>query len=225
MSSLILGKRIVDIIGGHQINPQVLMQPHQTGIHHLLLGNPMVLQFQKEIVRSENPSVFFRRGPGLLIHSPDQKSGNFPGQTGAQGDYAFMVLFQRLIVHPGFIIKSFRKPFGYNFHQIVIARIIFSQQHHMVIAVFPGNILPVKPGPGRHIDLTADNRLNSRIFTGTVKVDHAVHHAMVRNRQTVHSQRLRLGRQLRNLAGTVQQAVFRMHMQMCKRHFFLLCNK
>ena len=74
----------------------------------------------------------------------------------------------------------------------------------------------IKTGPGGDINLAADHRPDSLFFAFFIKVDHAVHHAVIGNRQPLLSQFLRPRHQRRDPASTVQQAVFRMYVQMSK---------
>ena len=77
---------------------------------------------------------------------------------------------------------------------------------------------PVRNGPGRHIDLAADDGLDARGLGGLVKIDAAVHNAVVRNGDGILSQLLDPVHELVDPAGAVQQAVFRMDMKVYKSH-------
>ena len=78
----------------------------------------------------------------------------------------------------------------------------------------------LKAGPSArgHVDLTADDRLNPGVFTGAVEVHHAVHHAVVRNGTGALTQVFDHAGQIPDAAGPVQQTVFRVDVQMDKRH-------
>ncbi len=72
---------------------------------------------------------------------------------------------------------------------------------------------------GRHIDFTADDRLQPPGNCLLIKFHHAIHDTMIRNGHSGHSQLLAPVQQLRYSACPIQQAVFGMHMQMHKvRH-------
>ena len=72
----------------------------------------------------------------------------------------------------------------------------------------------LKPGAafGRHIHLTADDGLDALGLAGAVKVNDAVHHAVVSDGAGGLSQLLHHLGQVPDAAGAVQQAVFRMNM-------------
>ena len=70
----------------------------------------------------------------------------------------------------------------------------------------------VKPGAAGHIDLTANHRMDAPFFGRLVKIDHAIHTAVVGNSHRVLSQLLRGVQQPFDPAGAVQKAVFRVYM-------------
>ena len=72
----------------------------------------------------------------------------------------------------------------------------------------------VEPGAalGRHVDLTADDGLDALRLAGPVKVDDAVHDAVVRDGTGGLPHGLHHAGQILDAAGTVQKAVFRMDM-------------
>ena len=69
-----------------------------------------------------------------------------------------------------------------------------------------------------HIDLTADDRLYTCIQSRFVKFNSTIHSTMVCDGDTVHTKFLYPLHQFLDLRRTIQQAIFRMDMQMRKRH-------
>ena len=123
-----------------------------------------------------------------------------------------MVCGQHFVVYPGLVIKTVKEAFGHNFNQVLVPLAVFCQQYQVVIAVFAAAHFPVKPGTGRHVDFAADNRLDARFPGRAVKINDAVHNAMVCYRHAVHAQFLGTGNQFFDFARSVQQAVFRVDM-------------
>ena len=66
------------------------------------------------------------------------------------------------------------------------------------------------------------NRIDPLLFCLLVKVDDAVHHAVIRDGCRGHAQFLYPGDILFDFVGTVQKTVFRMCVQMDKRHVLRL---
>ena len=83
-------------------------------------------------------------------------------------------------------------------------------------------------GAFRHIDLTADDGLDPCIQCSFIKFHRTIHGTMVCDGDTVHTQFFYPVYKFLDFCGTVQQAVFRMDMQMRKRHhidiIYFLCH-
>lgn len=91
----------------------------------------------------------------------------------------------------------------------------------MVVAVVsPGQFL-IKPRIWSDVNLTAQNRPDPDLSCRLVKVNDAVHYAMVRNGHAVHAKLLDSFYTLFNFIGTVQKGIFRMDVKMGKCHVSL----
>ena len=75
----------------------------------------------------------------------------------------------------------------------------------------------VKAGAGGHIHLTADDGLDASLFCSLIKLHAAVHHAVVGAGNGGLSALFYTIHQLVNAAGTIQQAVLCVDVQMDKR--------
>ncbi len=153
----------------------------------------MILQFQKEIAFPKTGAVFISRFFCFLVQAAHQIPLHFPGKAGAKRNNPFVVLPQRFHIHSRFIIVAVDKAFGYNFDQVGVALIVFGEEHQMVIAVFAVRGFPVKAGIGGDIDFAAYYRSDPCGLGGFIKVDHAVHYAMIGNSRSVHAQFLYSG--------------------------------
>ena len=90
----------------------------------------------------------------------------------------------------------------------------------MVIAVLSLSCLPVEAGARGHVDLAAEDRTDARVKRRLVKVDDAVHGAVIRDGERIHAQLFCPGYDLFDLAGAVQQGILCVNVQMCKCHRF-----
>ena len=84
----------------------------------------------------------------------------------------------------------------------------------MVVAI--NFIYLIKAGTGGHIDLTADDGLDTCLFCSLVKLHTAVHNAVVGAGNSSLTALFYAVHQLVNAAGTIQQTVFCMNMQVDK---------
>ena len=107
--------------------------------------------------------------------------GDFARQTGGQAHQAAGILPQQLHVDPRLDVKALREGGADHPAQVFIARLIFAQQNQVVAGrVHP--MFPAEPGIGRHINLTADDRLDALFLRLFIKIHHAVHDAVVCDR-------------------------------------------
>ena len=123
------------------------------------------------------------------------------------------MLPQQIQIDPGSYIKSLYKGLAHHIGQVAVTRFILAQQYQMsgfgVILVYL-----VKSGTGRHIDLTADDRVDPLCLAGPVKVNSAVHHTMVGNGAGGLAHLFDAPGQVTDAAGAVQQAILRMDVKM-----------
>ena len=88
----------------------------------------------------------------------------------------------------------------------------------MIVTCLALFVVPVKAGPRRHIDFAAQDRLNAGRLCRLVKIDHAVHDAVIGHRERCLSQLLRALNELRNFSRAVEQRILRVYVQVCKCH-------
>ena len=129
------------------------------------------------------------------------------------------MLAQQLQINARPDIKAVQKSARHQIAQIAVARFVFAQQHKVLRLVVHAMDAILHPAR-RDIDLAADDGLDARRLGRAVKVDHAVHHAVVGDGNGVLPQLLDALHQLIDAAGAVEQAVFRMNVQMYKCHTY-----
>ena len=88
----------------------------------------------------------------------------------------------------------------------------------MVIAVLPVALLSVKPRSRRDIYLASDNGIDAFFFCRLIKIDHAVHDAVIGNSRSRHAELFDPAYVLGDLIGTVQKRILCMDVKMCERH-------
>ena len=205
------------VVGDHHGQTRFSCQAHDALVHRTLFVDAVVLQLQIEMVGTENighPQGIFLCALIVLVH---QVLGNAAGQTGGSGDQALMVLFKQLQIHTGLAVEAVDKSLGHHQAEILIALAVLAQQHQMVGVVIDA-VDPVCHGAAGNIDLTADDGLDASGFGCFVEVDTAIHNAVVSDGHGGLAQFLDPIHQPVDAAGAVQEAEFRMDMQMHKAH-------
>ena len=204
----ILLLHVMQIICRYQPQTELLRQPLQLRADLVFLIKVVVLNFQKVIFLTENIYIFLNTAACSLQVVLQNHLRHFTGNAGTEADYALVICSQHVLVYAWFIIKALQLTDADNLHQVMVACIVLRQQNQMVHAA----VIFFQMRALRKIYLAADNRLDACLGALLIKFHCAVHRAVVGNRQTVHSQLLGIGHQLRDFRSAVQQAVFRMYM-------------
>ena len=173
------------------------------------------------MLRPEDLRVFQRGLFGLLILVVQQRLRHPPGQTRRERDDALVVLPQQLHIDARPVIEAVEIPARDHIAEVAVARLVLAEQHE-VIRLAVERVLLVEARARRDIDLAADDRLHARGLRRAVEVDHAVHVAVVGDGDGLLPDLLHARHDVADAARAVEQAVFRMHMQMHEAHSVLL---
>ena len=210
--SVIRGQ-VVAVVGNDQGDVHLPRQFDQARQHLLFLGDAVILQFHEEIAPAEDVQIFLRHLPGFVVAPVEQKFGQVAGKAGGEGDEAAGVLFQQFVVHARAVVKAAREALGDEAGEVFVALVVLAEQNEVGILA-KGGLLFVHVRADVH--LAADDGMDAGILAGAVKVHHAVHHAVVGNGAGVHAQLPEAGDEGLDGAGAVQEAVFRVQVQVCK---------
>ena len=207
----ILFADIVGIVGDHHGKTGLPSNSPQTAVDPRLLLQPVILHLQIKMIGAEHTCHPLCRLQCALIVILHELLGNLAGQAGRKGNQALMILLQQLMIHPGLAVKAVQIRLGHHVAQVLIAGHILTQQHQMVIVVVDA-VDPVSPASGGHIDLAANDRLNTRFLRRLIEVDDAVHCPVIGDGNGSLAQLLHPAHELFDPARAIQQAVFRMNM-------------
>ena len=212
----ILFTQIVGVVGHHQRKSCFPGKSGQSLIDGDLFGNAVILQFQVEIALPKNPRQLQRVVFGGFIVLL-QVVRHCTGQAGRQGDETLVVLFKQGKIHSGLAVEAVGKCLGHQQAQVFVALAVFTQQHKMEgLVVQLGNA--VCHGPAGHINLAADDGLDAGSLGSLVKINAAVHDAVVGDGDSGLPQLLHPVHHAADAAGAVKEAIFRMYVQMDKAH-------
>ena len=205
--------QIMHVVGAHQRQPRFLRKAHQTGVDGLLLLEAVILQLQIKMLRPEGvgiPACGLLRA-GLVL--PQQATRDLARQAGGQRDQPVVIAGEQLPVDARAAVEPFRPCAADQLQQVTVARFVLAQQHEVGIAVVRAVHLIAAPAR-RDVHLAPDDRADALFFTFAVKIDRAVQHAVIRDRQRRLAQRLRAGNEGGQPARPVEQAVFAVDVQM-----------
>ena len=188
----------------------------------------MVLDLQVKIPLPEKIPVIPRLGLGLLDLTRLDKLGDLAGDTGRKGDKPPVEPGQKLLVHPGPVVKTLGIGKGTELHQVKITLPVGSQKHQMIVFIVAFRTLLLETGMGGNVNLAADNRLYrflplfvlalfvDRLLAGGQEFHNPEHIAMIRQSQVFHPQLLRPVRQTHHRHRGVLEGKIRMYMEMNK---------
>ena len=133
-------------------------------------------------------------------------------EAGRQADKPLVILLKKLLIYTRLGVKALHEGGGYHLDEVFIACLILAEQDKMVVAVDFVDF--IEAGAGGHIDLTADDGLDTCLFCSLIELDTAVHDAVIRDGDGILTTLLDAVHELVDTAGTVQQAVFGMDVEM-----------
>ena len=208
---------VVNVVGGDELEVEFLAELDQLPVYLGLLGQTVILQFKVEILRAERlPKPIHRRARLVDLVFHDQIR-DFAGETARHGNQALAVGSQNLLVDPRLIVINVEMCRRGQLDQVFVARLVAREQAKMVIKV-PGAASGffLQPRAGSNVDLTADDWFDAFIERRPVKVDDPVHGAVIGDRERGKFQFMRLLHQLVQTAGTIEQRILGVQMEVDK---------
>ena len=100
-----------------------------------LFGDAVVLEFEVEILGAEGLFEPIDAATGGFEVVVEDGLGNFAGETAGEGDQAFFVQLQDFFVDAWLIIIALEVGFRGELNQILVADLVFGQQHEMIVNI------------------------------------------------------------------------------------------
>ena len=197
------------IVGDHQRQARFSCQTLNPLIDGPLLVNAVILQLKEEVSLAKNFRQFQGIVFGPFIVLLQKALGDCAAKAGGQGNQPLVMLLQKGQIHPGLAVKTVDKGFRHQIAQVFVASPVLAQQHQMVGVVVQPVDLVRHPSAG-HIHLAADDGLDSGGLGGFVKINAAVHDAVVGDGHGCLAQLLDPVHEAVNPAGPVQEAILTM---------------
>ena len=206
---------VVGVVGGNQRDAQLVADPADLLVQHLLPLDPLLLDLQEVAVPEHVPVV-----PGGLHRlreaAVDDVLGQFAAQAPGEDDDSLVVLVQDLPVQPGAagaLVVPLGEPERRKFDQVLVALEVGRDHRQVVVGPLgPGG--PVQAAVGGNVGLHPHQGLDPGRLARQVEGDGAVHHAVVGQRNRRHFEFFGPGEHLFDPAGAVQEGVLGMRMQM-----------
>ena len=227
----VLFAQVVGVVGGSHGDAGLPGQLDELRQDDVVLLQAVVLQLDVVVALTEQVTVPQRCRLCALVVPCQNGLRHFARQAGRKANQALVVLFQQLFINAGLGIKTLHESGRHHLDEVFVTRLVLAQQDEVVVAVDLVHL--IKAGAGGHIDFAADDGLDARLFGCLVELHTAVHDTVVGAGDGILAALLHPVHQLVDAAGTVQQAVLRVDVQMDKRpgirggftHAFASCSR
>ena len=208
----VLAVYIVRVVGDGEGDAGLLVDADDAAGGGVLVGYAVALYLEVEVLAEGVPQLQ-RAALGLVIAAGDYLLRDVARKAAGEADQALRVLIEQRPVYARLDVEALYKAHGDEVAEVAVARLVLAEQNEVsVLGVHA--VLAVRAPARGDIDLAADDGLDALLHAGLVKGHRAVHNAVVGYGKAVKAQLLCARHQLFYAAGPVEQAVFRMQMQM-----------
>ena len=216
----------MDVIRGDEFKVELFCPRNQVTIDLRLFGNAVVLQFQVKIFRAENllePINSFTRLGKLVLQN---RLGNLAREAAGKRDESFLVRFEQFAVNARLVIIAFQVRGSGELDEIFVAGLVLGKQDEMIINVAPatGGFF-LETAAGSHVNFAADDGFDAFRARRLVKINRAIHHAVVGDGKRGKFKFVGLVHQPVKPACAIEQRILGVQMQMNKvsvRHEIIL---
>ncbi len=214
--------RVVEVVGGHEREVQVLGQAQEITRHAPFDVEPVVHEFAEVVFGAEDVAEFRGSLKGFAVLSQPQPCLDFAGRATGGGDQAFRIGVQQLPVQPGpFAEDCIQGCDGGSPEQVAHPHVVVTEQGHVGIRTTAGDVvlalaflapphtgLVATCGPGSDVGFDADDWLDALVGGPLPKVEGTEKIAMVCRGEGRHAEPLGFVEQLTEPGGAVQHGVF-----------------
>src|ERR1035437_3097403 len=199
---------VVNVVRGDELQAKLLRPRDQMAVDLGLFRDAVILQFEKKAFRAERLlekiNGVARLGQ-LVFHDA---VGNFAGKTAGQRDQALAVRSENFLVNARLVIKPLQVRGGGELDEIFVAGLVLRQQAEMMINIARAAArFFFQPRTGRDIDFAADDGLDAFRPRRLIKINCAIHRAVVGDGERGKFQFVRLVHQPVQTARAIEQGI------------------
>ena len=163
---------VMGIVGNHQRDAGVFVQPNQTIVDPGQLGDVFVaLQFQK-IILAEQLAVPANHLPGSVVIPIGKQSGHFGRSAPGHADHSLAILVQQFFIDSGTVVETFQVRESDQLEQVSVSRIVPGDQHQVIGGSFVG--CAVVATSVRDVQFTTHDRFDPGFHTLGIEIHHTV---------------------------------------------------
>ena len=128
----VLPVQVVAVVRRHDGDACVLCQPEEFPVHLLLLGDPVVLELEVEILLAEDLLVFEGDPLRVVIPVLDEQRRDLAAEAGREADKPFSVGPQQFLVDPRLVVESFEISGGHELDQVLVALSVAGEEYEVI---------------------------------------------------------------------------------------------
>ena len=127
----VLGVHVVEVVGGHQGQVQVLGDAEQVASHLVLDRQAVVHQLDVEIALPEDVAELRRRGPGVVVLAEPEEGLDLTRGAARGGDQPLAIFVQKLPVGAGLVEEPLQGAPGAELEQVVHGLLVGGPHRHV----------------------------------------------------------------------------------------------
>jgi hypothetical protein len=195
---------VVEVVRDDQRQAGLRRQAEELRVQGGLLGKPVVLQLQEEVVLPEDVAVLARQVPGELDVVALERLRDLAAEAGRHPDEPRGVAGQVLAVDPRLVVVAVEVRVRHEPAQVAVAGQVLREQHE-VEGLGVGLPLLVAHRAAGDVGLHADDRLDPLRLRGLVEGDGPIEGAVVGQGERVEAQPLGLVDEVADPAQAVEK--------------------
>jgi len=221
----VLGVDVVQVVGGHQRQGQVLGQTEQVAADPGLDVQAVVHQFDEIVAGAEDVAEFGRRGAGLFVLPQPEVGLHLTRRAPGGRDAAGGVALQQFPVGSRFVEEPFQRRQRTQPEQVVHPGVVLRPDGEVGVGALGRDVVAgavaelhafalAAVGLGGEVGLQTDDRLDRGALRRFVELVGAEQVAVVGDRQGRHPHPFGPGEQVAQPGGAVQHRILGMAVQM-----------
>ena len=207
----VLVPQVVHVVGGDRLEAGLLGELRELRQQLALLGQAGVLQFDVDVLRAEKLGKAPDLGESGRVVAVAEQHRRLAAHAAGERDEALVILAEKLPVGARLVVVALEIGRRRELDEVPVAGLVAGEQREVgVLLLDAGAAAPV----GGHVELEADDGLDTRFLRGAVELDGAAERAVVGESHGRHAQLLRPLDELLHAAGAVEQRILAVHVEM-----------
>ena len=199
----VFAAQVMRVVGRHERNPQLALQAKEIGPDLPLVGQPLILNFKKEVLFPKISRYWPATALACLVLARHQGFAQFARKAAGKADEPLGVFREVPLAHPWLAVEAVQRGFRRQPDQVAVAFLVLGQ-HQQVVVLVVGGIGAVVLGLA-HVKLAAEDGLYA-LGLGRLKEMHGpVNVAVVGHGHRLLAERSHAVNKFGDVAGAVEE--------------------